>query len=101
MKPSPRGELEITDLNCVYLSKGNLRVEILGRGTAWLDTGTPKALAEATQFVQVIQNRQGLKIACLEEIAYESKWINDEELLTHAKSLGKTEYAEYLTSLVK
>ncbi|MBL9116380.1 MAG: glucose-1-phosphate thymidylyltransferase RfbA [Verrucomicrobiaceae bacterium] len=99
LKPSPRGELEITDLNRVYLEKGELNVEVLGRGTAWLDTGSPDALADATDFVKVIQHRQGLKIACLEEIAYNKKWISKSELDTWAEKLGKTEYAGYLKKL--
>ena len=99
LKPSPRGELEITDLNRVYLEKGELSVEVLGRGTAWLDTGSPDALADATDFVKVIQHRQGLKIACLEEIAYSKKWINKDELLAWADKLGKTEYASYLKKM--
>jgi len=101
LKPSPRGELEITDLNRVYLEQGALNVEVLGRGTAWLDTGSPDALAEATTFVQVIQHRQGLKIACLEEIAYNKRWISKTELLATAERLGKTEYATYLKKLAQ
>ncbi len=101
LKPSVRGELEITDLNRIYLEEGNLSVEVLGRGTAWLDTGSPDALAEATTFVQVIQHRQGLKIACLEEIAYNKKWITKAELLATAEGLGKTEYATYLKKLAQ
>ncbi len=101
LKPSPRGELEITDLNRIYLEEGQLNVEVLGRGTAWLDTGSPDALAEATTFVQVIQHRQGLKIACLEEIAYAKKWITKAELLATAERLGKTEYAVYLKKLAQ
>jgi glucose-1-phosphate thymidylyltransferase len=99
LKPSPRGELEITDLNRVYLEAGELQVEMLGRGTAWLDTGSPDSLADATDFVRVIQHRQGLKIACLEEIAFAKKWISREELLSWAERLGKTEYAVYLKKM--
>lgn len=99
LKPSPRGELEITDLNRVYLEKGELNVEVLGRGTAWLDTGSPDALADATDFVKVIQHRQGLKIACLEEIAFHKRWIDKAQLLDWAEKLGKTEYAVYLKKL--
>jgi len=101
LKPSKRGELEITDLNRIYLDKGEMRVEVLGRGTAWLDTGSPDALAEATDFVKVIQHRQGLKIACLEEIAYNKRWISKAELLDTAEKLGKTEYAVYLKKLAQ
>ncbi len=99
LKPSKRGELEITDLNRIYLEKGELLVEVLGRGTAWLDTGSPDALAEATDFVKVIQHRQGLKIACLEEIAYNKRWIDRPKLLDWAERLGKTEYAVYLKKM--
>ncbi len=99
LKPSPRGELEITDLNRVYLDKGELNVEVLGRGTAWLDTGSPDALNDASDFVKVIQHRQGLKIACLEEIAFHKKWIDKAQLLEWAEKLGKTEYAVYLKKL--
>jgi len=101
LKPSPRGELEITDLNRIYLEQAELNVEVLGRGTAWLDTGSPDALAEATDFVKVIQHRQGLKIACLEEIAFSKGWISKDELLTTAERLGKTEYATYLKKLAQ
>jgi glucose-1-phosphate thymidylyltransferase len=101
LKPSPRGELEITDLNRIYLEMGELNVEVLGRGTAWLDTGSPDALAEATDFVKVIQHRQGLKIACLEEIAFSKGWVSKDELLATAERLGKTEYATYLKKLAQ
>jgi glucose-1-phosphate thymidylyltransferase len=101
LKPSPRGELEITDLNKVYLEKEKLQVELLGRGTAWLDTGNPNALLEAGQFVQAIESRQGLKIACLEEIAFTNGWINEDQLEQRAASLGKTPYATYLRDIVK
>ncbi len=99
IKPSPRGELEITDLNRLYLEAGELQVEVLGRGVAWLDTGSPDSLLEAAEFVQVIQHRQGLKIACLEEIAYNKHWISKDHLLTSADKLGKTEYGDYLRKL--
>ncbi len=99
LKPSPRGELEITDLNRVYLERGELRVEILGRGTTWLDTGTPDSLADATQFVQVIQQRQGLKIACPEEIAFAQGRINRKQLDTSSEKYAGTPYGDYLKSL--
>jgi glucose-1-phosphate thymidylyltransferase len=99
LKPSPRGELEITDLNRLYLEKGNLRVEILGRGTTWLDTGTPDSLADATQFVQVIQQRQGLKIACPEEIAFLQGRIDRAMLNRSITKYAGTPYGEYLTIL--
>jgi glucose-1-phosphate thymidylyltransferase len=99
MKPSVRGELEITDLNRLYLELGELRVEILGRGTTWLDTGTPDALADATQFVQVIQQRQGLKIACPEEVAFLQGRIDREKLGESVAKYAKTAYGQYLASL--
>jgi glucose-1-phosphate thymidylyltransferase len=99
LKPSPRGELEITDLNRLYLERGDLKVELLGRGTTWLDTGTPDALADATQFVQVVQQRQGLKIACPEEIAYFQGRIDREKLDESVEKYAKTSYGEYLASL--
>ena len=100
LKPSARGELEITDLNRLYLEKGSLQVELLGRGTTWLDTGTPNALADATQFVQVIQERQGLKIACPEEVAYFQGRIDDDKLRESVTKYAKTPYGEYLASLL-
>ncbi len=96
LKPSARGELEITDLNRLYLAAGQLHVELLGRGTAWLDTGTHDSLLEAAQFVSVIENRQGLKIACLEEIAYKKGWIDRAGLEANIKKLGKSAYGAYL-----
>ena len=96
LQPSPRGELEITDLNRLYLEGGQLHVELLGRGTAWLDTGTHDSLLEAAEFVKVIESRQGLKIACLEEIAYEQGWIDDAELDAQITRLGKSSYGAYL-----
>jgi glucose-1-phosphate thymidylyltransferase len=99
MKPSPRGELEITDLNRLYLEKGQLQVELLGRGTTWLDTGTPDALADATQFVQVIQQRQGLKIACPEEIAFHQGRIDRDLLNESVRKYAKTAYGDYLGTL--
>jgi glucose-1-phosphate thymidylyltransferase len=94
--PSARGELEITDLNRLYLEQGRLHVELLGRGTAWLDTGTHDSLIEAAQFVHVIESRQGLKIACLEEIAWHNGWINQAQMLANIEKLGKSSYADYL-----
>jgi len=99
LKPSARGELEITDLNRLYLQRGDLRVELLGRGTAWLDTGTHDSLLDAAQFVQVIETRQGLKIACLEEIAYRQGWLNRAGLQAAIQRLGKSSYGVYLTRL--
>ena len=100
LKPSKRGELEITDLNRIYLEHGNLHVEIFGRGTAWLDTGTHDSLIEAAQFVHVLENRTGLKIACLEEIAYKQGWIDRAGLEANIKKLGKSSYGEYLKRLL-
>ena len=97
IKPSSRGELEITDLNNAYRVRGDLKVELLGRGFAWLDTGTYDSLIEASQFVQTIERRQGLKIACLEEIAFHNGWLSKEMLLKQAGLLKKTSYGEYLT----
>jgi len=100
LKPSKRGELEITDLNRVYLEKGQLQVEIFGRGTAWLDTGTHDSLVEAATFVNVLENRTGLKLACLEEIAFKSGWIDRAGLEANIKKLGKSSYGEYLRRLL-
>lgn len=100
IRPSPRGEYEITDVNKVYLEQGNLRVDLLGRGIAWLDTGTHESLLQASNFVEAIEQRQGQKIACLEEIAFECGYITAEDVLTQAARLGKTEYAQYLNRLV-
>jgi glucose-1-phosphate thymidylyltransferase len=96
IKPSPRGELEITDVNMAYLAAGKLNVQVLGRGFAWLDTGTHDSLLEAGQFVQTVEHRQGLKVACLEEIAYRQSWITQEALLSQAEELKKTGYGQYL-----
>lgn len=99
IKPSARGELEITDLNKIYLEKGNLNVETLGRGYAWLDTGTHESLLQAASFVETVQDRQGLKIACPEEIAYNLGYINKERLKELAKPLAKNEYGQYLLAI--
>ncbi|NQD95530.1 glucose-1-phosphate thymidylyltransferase, partial [Pseudomonas sp. CrR25] len=99
VKPSARGELEITDVNNAYLQRGALRVERFGRGFAWLDTGTHDSLLEASQYVQTIEHRQGLKVACLEEIAFQHGWIDRAQLLAQAEALGKTGYGQYLFKL--
>jgi glucose-1-phosphate thymidylyltransferase len=96
LRPSARGEFEITDLNSAYLSRGDLHVERLGRGFAWLDTGTHESLLQASQFVQAIEERQGLKVACVEEIAWELGWIDEAAVRRLAKSMGKSTYARYL-----
>lgn len=100
IKPSPRGELEITDVNKVYMEKGNLKVLTLGRGFAWFDTGTPDRLNDASDFVKAIELRQGIQIACLEEIAYKNSWINKEQILELAKEFSKTEYGKYIKKIV-
>lgn len=100
IKPSPRGELEITDVNRAYLEQKTLNVEMLGRGFAWLDTGTHDSLLEASHFVHTIEQRQGLKVACLEEIAYHNGWISAEQLATQADALKKTGYGQYLQKLL-
>lgn len=99
IRPSARGELEITDVNMAYLARGDLRVERFGRGFAWLDTGTHDSLLDASQYVQTIEHRQGLKVACLEEIAYQQGWIDRERLLAQAAALGKTGYGQYLAKI--
>ena len=96
VKPSARGELEITDLNNMYLKDGSLNVVTLGRGYAWLDTGTIEALAYAGEFIRVIEKRQGIQVAAVEEIAYRQGWISKEELLASAKKYGKSPYGEFL-----
>jgi glucose-1-phosphate thymidylyltransferase len=101
IKPSPRGEYEITDVNKVYLEQGKLKVGVLQRGTAWLDTGTFASLMQAGQFVQVIEERQGLKVGCIEEIAYNMGYITKEQLETEAKKLVKSGYGQYLLNLIK
>ena len=101
VKPSERGELEITSINNEYLKRGKLKVELFGRGMAWLDTGTHKGLLDASNFVEAVQTRQGLYIACLEEIAYRKGYINKEQLLNLAKPLMKTEYGKYLVKIAK
>lgn len=101
VKPSTRGELEITTLNEMYLELGNLHVEKLGRGFAWLDTGTHESLLEASQFIHTIEQRQGFKVACLEEIAYRKGWLSKDEVLAQAKVLSKTQYGQYLQILVE
>jgi glucose-1-phosphate thymidylyltransferase len=98
IKPSARGELEITDLNQMFLNEKRLSVELMGRGYAWLDTGTHKSLLEASIFIETIENRQGLKVACLEEIAFEKNYITKKQLIRLAESLSKTQYGQYLLS---
>ncbi len=100
-KPSPRGELEITDLNRAYMEKGSLRVEKLGRGFAWLDTGTHESMLQAANFIETVQNRQGLKVSCPEEIAFHSKWISAAQLKALAAPLSKNDYGQYLLGLVE
>ncbi|NLD35414.1 MAG: glucose-1-phosphate thymidylyltransferase RfbA [Desulfatiglans sp.] len=100
LKPSPRGEYEITDVNLEYLRRGQLRVELLGRGFAWLDTGTHEALQQASNYVETIQERQGIKISCIEEIAYQLGYINAEQLMDLAKEYRNNEYGRYLISIV-
>jgi glucose-1-phosphate thymidylyltransferase len=101
LKPSPRGELEITDLNRVYLEEGTLNVESMGRGFAWLDTGTPDSLLEAAEFVRTLEHRQGFKISCPEEIAFNMGYIGSDQLLSLGKELGKSSYGQYLQQLAR
>jgi glucose-1-phosphate thymidylyltransferase len=100
VKPSARGELEITDINNAYLKDGSLNVELLGRGFAWLDTGTHESLLEAGQFVYTVEKRQSLKVACLEEISFQQGWISKEKLKESANALKKTDYGQYLLKLL-
>lgn len=101
LKPSPRGEFEITDLNRIYLEQGGLNVEVMGRGHAWLDTGTHDSMLDASQFIATIERRQGLKVACPEEIAWRNKWIDSERLEALALPLAKNGYGQYLLNLLK
>ena len=101
VKPSARGELEITDLNKLYLEDDTLNVVTLGRGYAWLDTGTMDALSEATEFVKVIENRQGIQISAVEEIAYKNGWISKEKLIESAEKYGKSPYGEHLKKVAE
>ncbi|MBT8062823.1 MAG: glucose-1-phosphate thymidylyltransferase, partial [Gammaproteobacteria bacterium] len=100
LQPSPRGELEITDLNRLYLADGSLRLECLGRGYAWLDTGTHESLQQAANFIETIEARQGLKVACPEEIAFHQGWIDEAQVLRLAEPLKSSGYGEYLVDLV-
>jgi glucose-1-phosphate thymidylyltransferase len=101
LKPSARGELEITDVNKVYLKQGELRVEKIGRGIAWLDTGTPEALLQASNFFGVIEDRQGLKVACIEEISYYKKFISKDQFVNLVNSIPKSLYRDYLERILK
>lgn len=101
LKPSARGELEITDVNKAYLNRGSLSVQLLGRGFAWLDTGTHASLLEASQFIETVEKRQGMKVACLEEIAYHNGFITREQLINLAKRLGNNQYGEYLLDVAE
>ena len=101
VKPSQRGELEITSINQMYMERGDLNVELMGRGFAWLDTGTFENLLEAAMFVETIEKRQGYKIACLEEIAWNNGWLNNDQVMRKAKTLSKNSYGQYLADLIK
>lgn len=101
LKPSPRGELEITDLNRLYLERGDLNCEVMGRGMAWLDTGTHESLLEASQYIEIIERRQGLKVACPEEVAYRQGWISATEIETLAAPMLKNSYGQYLIAMLK
>ena len=101
VKPSPRGEIEITAINNAYLEMGELNVELLGRGMAWLDTGTPEGMLKASEFVQVVQDRQGFYISCIEEIAFRRGFINAEQLLALGEEMKMTDYGQYLIGIAK
>ena len=101
IKPSPRGELEITDVNKAYLERGDLSVELMGRGFAWLDTGTHDSLSEASTFIEVIEKRQGLKVACLEGIAFRQGWISSEKMKVLAQPMLKNQYGQYLLKVIE
>jgi len=101
VKPSARGELEITDINNIYLQSEKLNIELIGSGSAWLDTGTHESLLQAGNFIQTIEERQGIKVACLEEIAYKNKWINEKQIIMQAEKLKKSEYGKYLKVFIE
>ncbi|MFP6655406.1 MAG: sugar phosphate nucleotidyltransferase, partial [Myxococcota bacterium] len=101
IKPSARGELEITDVNLAYLERDQLHVERLGRGVAWLDTGTHESLLQASNFIQAVQERQGLQVACLEEISWRNQWIEDEQILARADTMPSNAYGEYLRQMIR